>query len=320
MELHQLEAFVAVAEELHFRRAAERLHMAQPPLSRTIQNLERDLGTQLFERSTRSVRLTATGVVLLGPARKLLADAEAARRAVAVAGAGLNGRVRIGFAGPSSNMFVGRLGRLVREQHPGIELSLRSTTYANEALKALARDELDLALVRWATPPPGIESRVISSERYVVVVPPDHGLAGRTSVAMSELEAEDWVALPEDPGSSVRDAFVRAAEADGYTPRIVQTAPDSWTLLALVSEGVGATFSLDSAVQTLRSDWVSVIPHVMGTPVVHSHLVWRRGDDTPSLRAVLDVADRVVAPTLIAEDTDSRLAASQGGLPAGVKG
>ncbi|TFV63798.1 LysR family transcriptional regulator [Geodermatophilus sp. DF01-2] len=291
MDLHQLEAFLAVAEELHFGRAAERLHMAQPPLSRMIKQLERDLGAVLFERTTRSVRLTSAGEALIKPAQEVLEGCRLVRSAVRGAGQGETGRVRLGFAGPSSYLLVGQLARLVRQRQPGIELNLQSVTYAYEALRLVIEGSMDLALVRFAVEPPGIASRVVAEEHYVLVVPEGHRLAGRSEVSMADCRDEAFVALPADPGSSVRDAFVRACYEVGFAPNIVQVAPDSWTVMALVAAGVGVTWSIDTALANMRTDGIVVVPLAEGREPSYARLAWRAKDDNPALREVLRASE-----------------------------
>lgn len=301
MELHHLEAFLAVADELHFGRASERLHMAQPPLSRLIKKLERELGAPLFERTTRSVRLTTAGAALVRPANDVLEGVRVARRAVRSAGRGETGRVRLGFAGPSSHVLVGQLGRVVREQHPGIELSLRSTTYNYEALRSLVDGELDLAIARWRIEPEGVEHRPIAAERYVIVVPASHRFASRKRLSMADLRDEEFVALPADPGSSVRDGMFELSKAAGYQPNVVQTAPDSWTVMALVAAGVGITLTLDTAVANVVQNGISVIPLKEGGRASYQQLVWRQGDRNPALLAVLRSSEEAL-PTPAGSD------------------
>lgn len=299
MDLHHLRAFLAVAEELHFGRAAERLHIAQPPLTRTIKQLERELGVRLFDRTTRRVRLTSSGEALVEPAHQVLESVAAATRAVKSASQGETGRVRVGFAGPSSYLLVGQLSRLVRERHPGIELHLQGTTYATGALRQLLGGDLDLAMVRWTAEPPGIANRIIAVERFVLVVPSDHPLATREHVDMADVAEEQFVTLPPDPGSSVRDAFLHRAHEAGFAPHIVQTAPDSWTLLALVAAGVGLTVSVDTAVNNVLQDGITVIPMDHEFAPTYSRLAWRRGDPNPALRAVLKASEQALpTPTL----------------------
>jgi DNA-binding transcriptional LysR family regulator len=294
MDVHHLRAFLAVAEELHFGRASQRLHIAQPALSRTVKQLERDVGEQLFERTTRSVRLTSAGEALVDPARQVLDGLRAARFAVQTAGRGETGRVRMGFAGPSSHLLVGALGRRVREAHPGIELSLQSTTYGPAALRAVVEGELDVAIVRWESGPSEIASRIVAEEHFVLVVPEGHRLAGRGLVSMADCREEPFVALPGDPGSWVRDAFIRAAHDAGYAPDIVQTAPDSWTVMALVAAGIGITFSVDAAVENVVQTGIAVVPLEEGRRPTYSRLVWRRGNPNPALRQVLRASEEVL--------------------------
>lgn len=296
MEVHHVRAFLAVAQELHFGRAAMKLHIAQPPLSRTIRQLERDLGSRLFDRTTRSVRLTSAGEALVGPAQEILDEFRAARVAVQAAGKGETGRVRLGFAGPSSHMPVGKLARQVRHEYPGIDLIFRSVTYANEGLAHVIDGSLDLAIVRWNVAPPDIASRVVAREHHVIVVPPEHRLADRDIVSMAELRKEAWVGLPGDPGSHVHETFIRRCHEAGYAPDIVQTAPESWTLMALVSAGVGIAFSLDTVTANVSNADLAVLSIKEGQEPVWARLAWRADDRSPALRRVIEVS-RVALPT-----------------------
>jgi DNA-binding transcriptional LysR family regulator len=291
MELQQLRAFLAVAEELHFGRAAERLFMAQPPLSRVIQQLEKEVGARLFDRTTRSVRLTPAGEVLVGPAREIMDRVRSARSAVKGVGLGLSGRVRVGYAGPSSHTLIARLAWLVRQERPGIELSLQSTTYANEALGRVIEGSMDVAIARWELAPPGIASRVVRVEQPVVVVAAAHRLAGGSGVAMADLSGEPFVTLPAHPGSLIRDVLLRSCYEAGFAPDIVQAAPDSWTVMALVAAGVGVTLTLDSALEHIPHTGIAVLPVNGDFPPVYARLAWRANDDSPALHEVLRVSE-----------------------------
>ena len=294
MDPHQLTAFLAVAEEMHFGRAAERLHMAQPPLTRTIKRLERDLGVELFIRTTRSVRLTMAGQALIGPANDVLESCRVARNAVRAAGEGQTGLVRLGFAGPSSHLLVVDLSRQVRRRRPGIELRLRSTTYANDALRSVIDEELDLAIVRWRVRPPDIAQRIVAEERYVLVVPEEHRLADREVVSIAECRDEPFVALPAGPGSTVRETFLRTAYEAGFSPDIVQVASDSWTLMALVGAGVGLTFTLDTAVAGAPGEGIRLVRLAEELPASYARLAWRRDTESPALREVLAASEEAL--------------------------
>ena len=294
MEISQITAFLAVAEELHFGRAAQRLHSAQPPLSRTIRQLEKQLGATLFERNTRNVRLTPAGEALLGPAREILDACRLAEIAVAAAGRGQVGRVRIGFAGVSSHLLIGRWAKLVRHTHPGIEFVLDSSAFASEALNKLLDGTLDIGLVRWIFTPPGIASRVILNEDFVVAVPTDHALAGSDSVRIEELATEPWVTLPADPGSALRDSLQRAAHDAGFTPRIVQSAPDSMALMALVSAEVGCALTVSSVAENVNNPDVVFLPLAGGPSTLQLRIAWRADDDSAALREVLRLSEEAL--------------------------
>ncbi|MFC9838939.1 LysR family transcriptional regulator [Rhodococcus sp. NPDC127530] len=294
MEISQITAFLAVAEELHFGRAAQRLHSAQPPLSRTIRQLEKQLGATLFERNTRNVRLTSAGEALLGPAREILDACRLAEIAVAAAGRGQVGRVRIGFAGVSSHLLIGRWAKLVRHTHPGIEFVLDSSAFASEALNKLLDGTLDIGLVRWIFTPPGIASRVILNEDFVVALPTDHPLSGRDGVRIEELATEPWVTLPADPGSALRDSLQRAAHDAGFTPRIVQSAPDSMALMALVSAEVGCALTVSSVAENVNNPDVVFLPLVGGPSTLQLRIAWRADDDNAALREVLRLSEEAL--------------------------
>nr|WP_240979737.1 LysR family transcriptional regulator [Streptomyces sp. HNM0574] len=282
-------SFVAVAEELHFGRAAKRLQMAQPPLSQQIRQLEKELGVPLFERSTRSVRLTSAGEAFLAPVRTVLEDLDIATRVVRAAGRGEYGRVRVGFAGASSHTALPRLTRAVRAAHPGIELVMRGQTYANRALSRVADGSLDLGFVRLPVAQPGVETRVIGEEEMVCALPADHRLARQERIAVADLADEPFVTFPANTGSSLRDIGLQACEAAGHRPRIVQEAPDSYTILALVAMGVGVTLTLTSCMHIQQTGLV--YRPLAGPPVVlQAALAWRRDNPSAALRSVLDVA------------------------------
>ncbi|WP_326666230.1 LysR family transcriptional regulator [Streptomyces sp. NBC_00385] len=290
MELRHLFAFVAVAEELHFGRAAKRLQMAQPPLSQQIRQLEKELGVQLFERNTRSVRLTSAGESFLQPVRTVIEDLDTAVRAAKAAGRGEYGRVSIGFAGASSHETLPRLTRAVRAAHPAIELVMTGQTYANVALARVADGSLDLGFVRLPVTQPGVTFRVIDEEELVCALPSDHPLAARESVPLEVLAGEPFVSFPANTGSTVRDAMVGACEAAGFNPRVVQEAPDSYTILALVAAGVGVTLTVTS-VQHIQQSGLVYRP-LAGPPIRRqAALAWRADNPSAALRAVLAVAE-----------------------------
>ncbi|MEU6116752.1 LysR family transcriptional regulator [Streptomyces sp. NPDC047117] len=293
MELRHLTAFVAVAEELHFGRAAKRLQMAQPPLSQQIRQLEKELGVQLFERNTRSVRLTSAGQSFLDPVRTVLADLDTATRATKAAGRGEYGRVTIGFAGASTHETLPLLTRAVRAAHPALELVMKGQTYANVALAGVADGSLDLGFVRLPVTQAGVTTRVIDEEELVCALPSDHPLARRRRIPIAALADEPFVSFPANAGSTVRDATVRACEDAGFNPRVVQEAPDSYTILALVAAGVGVTLTVTSC-QHIQQTGLVYRP-LAGPPIrLQAALAWRPDNPSAALRTVLAVAEEAL--------------------------
>lgn len=287
MDIEQLRAFLAVAEELHFGRAAERLHLAQPPLSRTIKQLERQLGSLLFIRNTRSVKLTASGQALIEPARAVLEALRRAEDAVKSADGGEIGLVRIAFAGVSTHRLVARLARTVRSQHPGIELELSSQNFAQPAMKKLVSGATDIALGRWDIIPEDVESKVVMPDELVVALADTHALADSHQLAIGRLAGESFVSLPPHEGSVLPDRLRRLAHAHGFVANVVQIAPDTQTALALVAAEVGCHLTLASVAHNVTDPHVVFVPLADATADVGMRAAWRRGDTNPALRVVL---------------------------------
>lgn len=297
MDFDQLRVFRTVAEELHFGRAAERLHLAQPHLSRTIRALEADLGTPLFDRTTRRVDLTPAGRALLEPAAAILRMGERARADVEAAHRGDSGHLRLSFAGPSSQVMVSRLARAVRERYQRIDLAFRPGRYGPTVVRELLEHTTDLGIARFEHPPPGVESRAVARERGVLVVPAAHPIAEAATVSFADLRGEPFITLPEAVGSAVRAMFVAGCHAAGFAPDIVQTAPDTWTCVALAAAGVGMHVTTASAVRQMILDGVRIVPVGEQTRPLFSYLLWRAGDRDPALARVLGLSEEVL-PTV----------------------
>ncbi|WP_327062700.1 LysR family transcriptional regulator [Kocuria rhizophila] len=290
MEVHEAKAFLAVAEELHFGRAAATLRIAQPPLSRLIKSIEKSLGAQLFERSTRQVSLTPAGAALVEPARELVAASEQARTAVAKSMTGETGRVRLGFAGASINRKVGELARHVRTHRPGVHLELHGSQFSHTAMQKVLDGSLDVAIGRWDFIPSELCSSVIGHEEVMVVLPSNHPLAEAPRVEMSQLAEESWVILPAGPGAALQNRLTSLATAAGFVPRVAQVAPDSWTLVVLVAAQIGCALSLDTVRDNVSSDGVVFRPLAQPQRPLDVQLVWRAADLNPALRAVVRLA------------------------------
>ncbi|WP_367403269.1 LysR substrate-binding domain-containing protein [Kocuria marina] len=295
MEIRHLRTFLAVAEELHFGRAAARLHMAQPPVSQHVQQLEKELGVQLFERNNRSVALTEAGRALLKPAERVLIDVDLARRAAMFGSTGITGRVSIGFAGASSRQALPQITRAVRTGQPGIDLALRGQTYGGAVENQVLAGELDMGFTRLPIRNPGLQWHVFDYERLVIALPEDHPLTQKDQLDVEDLEGEPFVSFPATQGSTVRDATTLVALNAGFTPRIVQEAPDSYTILSLVAAGVGTTVTV-SSVQHIELPGLCYRPFSTPVPQLAAVLVWRKNSTNPALQAVLDIARELLPP------------------------
>ncbi|MCB5275038.1 HTH-type transcriptional regulator BenM [Arthrobacter sp. SO5] len=294
MEIQQIRAFLAVAEELHFGRAALRLHMAQPPLSRAIQRLEHELKAQLFVRSTRTVQLTPEGEALLAPAQDILDACRRSSLAVASVGRGETGRVRVAFAGVSSHVMVGKLAKRVRETHPGIDFELSSSNFALPAMDKVLSGAMEVGLGRWNFIPAVLASRIVANERLVVALYENHPLSGRDALNMTDLAEQPFVTLPEHPGSILHDHLRRLSSAAGYAAEIAQVAPDSQTLMALVAAEIGVALTVSSVPENFSHPGVVFLPLEDPADVIQLRLVWRKDNTSPALREVLGLSEEVL--------------------------
>lgn len=294
MEVDQAKAFLAVAEELHFGRAADRLRIAQPPLSRIIKKLELSLKADLFIRSTRSVELTPAGHALIEPARKLLEGSEAARRAVRDTVSGEIGLVKFGFAGVSVHASVGELARQVRRNCPGVKLELHSSQFSHQGMLRVLDGSLDAVIGRWDFLPAEIDSIIVGVEELLVAIPATHPLAGRKELSFQELSEESWIVLPSGYGSVLQNRLSSLAMSAGFLPEIAHVAPDSWTLVVLVGAEIGCALTLDSVRDNVKGENVKFIPIVTNNKTLDVRLIWNRKNKNPALGSVLETARRVL--------------------------
>lgn len=293
MELVWLVAFVAVAEELHFGRAAARLHMAPSPLSQTIRRLERHLGVRLLQRTTRSVALTAAGESFLRHAREVLADIDLAERAARARGEDVYGTVAVSFSGALNAATLPRLVKAVHGSHRHVALTLTARLATGEAVARLGRGEVDLAFVGLPVDTALVCARAILDEPLDLVVPQGHPLAGRRRVGLPALAQESFVTMPTHPGSALSEVTYAAFARHGIRPHIAQEVNDPYLLLGLVAAGVGVAL-VPSGMRPLLL--VGVERVALADPDVRlvSALAWRREAMTPALAAVLAVAEEVL--------------------------
>ena len=245
MELRQLRYFLVVAEELHFGRAAERLHITQPPLTVAIRRLERELGVQLFERTTRRVILTPAGEAFMQRVGEALAELDNAAGDVAMVAAGKSGRIRVGFVSSASYTTVPEAIRTFRNHRPRVELELSPLT-SGEQIEQLLDGKLDLGLIRDPGEVPGLSLELISTEDLVVVLPETHHLAGFDEIRPEDLEGEPMILFPYRlmPGFVAR--VLKLFDASTATPPVVQQAIHQETVLGLVAAGLGVSILPES--------------------------------------------------------------------------
>lgn len=240
IELRHLRYFTAVAEELHFGRAAERLGIAQPPLSQQIKSLETLVGYALFERRPQ-VRLTTAGEALLEVARRTLAQVEEGLELTRRAGRGEAGRITVGFAASILTTALPEILRTYREQFPGIELRLRELSSAAQA-EALADGSIDVGFVREAvTQSSDLVCEPILREEFVAVLPPAHPLGEHKELPLNDIAEEPFVHFPRAVAPALFDQIADACGRAGFRPRVVQEAQEWLTILGLVEAGLGVS-------------------------------------------------------------------------------
>ncbi|HSV45678.1 MAG TPA: LysR family transcriptional regulator [Ramlibacter sp.] len=296
MDLKRLRHFNVLAETLNFSRAAERLHIAQPALSVSIQKLENELGTKLFERLPSGVILTLAGQAALVEARRLLYHGEQLMRSVRAAADGTGGRLRIGFVGSATYRLIPALIPSFRAQYPDVELVLREATSA--AIMAMLHEEaFDLGIVR--TPllqAHGATLLTLQRDRFVAALPADHPLAQREQLALADLAGEAFIMYSAPDAAGLHAHAMSAFDAAGFAPHIAQEATQVPTVVALVGSGLG----------------IALVPEVMrahGTPgVVYRDLTdiggsetslalaYVAGSESPAAQRFIEVAAAVVSP------------------------
>ena len=298
MELRHLRYFVAVAEELNFGRAAERLRIAQPPLSRQIRDLERELGTPLFERVPRGVVLTPAGRAFLPEARLTLAQAERAQRTAQRAARGETGRLRVGFVEAAS--YSGLLPEVLgffRMHLPSIGISLFEMDSMETQVEAFREGRIDLGLLHGAPADADrwLKVEPVYAEPLVAAVPETHRLAGRTRVSLAEFAEEPFLLFPRHVGPAMYDDVIARCRAAGFSPRVVQTVAGWHTLAGLVGAGVGVTFVPRSLTRPGRPDVKHPAVKDLNVPMEIS-AGWKLGDRSP-VRERFVTALRAVART-----------------------
>ncbi|KVQ08465.1 LysR family transcriptional regulator [Burkholderia ubonensis] len=238
MELKQLRYFVAVADELHFGRAAKRLFISQPALSFDIRKFEDALGVQLFARTSKSVALTNAGEVLLGEARRLLLQAAEAERLTVRSASGYAGRLRVGFVHSMLYRGLPDAVRRFEADHPGVEIVL-SEMNTQAQVQAIQRGQIDLGYAHWGHFPPEVDSTQIHAEPFVCCLQAGHPLAPRRQVALAALADEPFILFPRDAAPHYHDLIIAQCVNAGFSPLIRHEARLWQTILSMIEFGMG---------------------------------------------------------------------------------
>jgi len=291
LEISQLRCFVATAEELHFGRAARRLNMTQPPLSRQIQLLERVVGARLLERTSRQVSLTAAGRVFLPEAQRIVRLAEAATLAVRRAAQGQSGRVAVGFTAVSGYSLVPGLVARAREALPDVGLELYEMVSADQ-VEGLLSGQLDVALLRPPVDRAAFASRPLMAEALAAALPPDDPLASRERLRLVDLHDRPLVMYSRWGAGYFHNLVMRLLDAEGVAPRLVQHVTQIHSMLGLVRAGLGAAVVPASAGE-LHFGEVVFRPLDTDPPrPAEMRFAWRRDNANPVLKSVLDLLDQ----------------------------
>ena len=281
LDLRQMQCFVAVAEELHFGRAARRMHMTQPPLSRHIQLLEHELQLQLLHRTSRSVRLTPAGKAFLQEAVRILAMVQSSAASARRIANGEAGLIRVGFTAGSSYSFLPRLLTRATASMKDVHIALTEMV-TRQQLEALESNTIDIGLQRMPTAQEGMESVCVAREKMMLAIPRHHPLAKGRLPALSDLSGEPFITFSPRDGHYFYRLIDELFASASIFPRYVQQVSQIHSILALVSAGLGVAMVPESA--RLLHFSGSVLRQVKMPPVYADlHLVWKADNDNPAL-------------------------------------
>ncbi|GAB3246155.1 LysR family transcriptional regulator [Nocardioides dilutus] len=292
MDLERLRSFVVLAEQRHFGRAAQQLRIAQPALSRQLQVLEREAGTALVLRSTRSFELTEAGELLLGRARQLLDDVRRTQEDLRLVAQGRMGVSSVGFVGTATYDLLPRVARLARAELPDLDLHVHGELLAPDLVDGLLDRTYDVAVTRPVGPGRGILTSLLRRERLVAVLPAHHRLADRQRIALRDLAGETFVMHPLALASSLTEAVLAACSREGFTPPGIVEVTETSTLVVSVAAGLGVAV-VPQPVRTLRLDGVSYVS-LREAPSIDLCVAVREDDARPSTGRVADLIGRSI--------------------------
>lgn len=296
IDLRRLRYFIAVAEHLHFGRAAQALAVSQPPLSRQVQALEDDLGTRLLTRTQRSVKLTAAGAALLPEAKRLLRQAEALREQAGRAARGETGSLALGFISTAAYNVLPELLATYRRAHPGVKLALQEST-TDVQIALLRSGDLDVGLVLPPVDDPSIEYRPLFRDKLIVALPAawkqfrGRSGSGRASdrIALKSLAQEPFVLFPRKAAPGLHDQIVGFCQRAGFSPRVEQEATQMQTIVSLVAGGMGVAL-VPSTMRQLQRTGVVYRQLADKSPEFEMGLAWKRGSALATAESFIAMA------------------------------
>ncbi|WP_051899354.1 LysR substrate-binding domain-containing protein [Sciscionella sediminilitoris] len=292
IDVRRLHLFMAVADELHFSRAAKRLHVSQPLLSQQIRALEKELGTQLFTRSSRVVELTAAGQALMDATPRVLYELQRATVDVEQAANGVLGRLLVGSVRTALAGITPSIMRALRTEHPELRIDLANMETAAQ-LQALADKRIDVGIVRATTTAEDLILEPLTADPLVAVFPQDHPLAGMSAIEPAQLAAEPFITWPRHLNADFYDILIAYCREHGFSPHIAAEGGDIDTQLAFVAAGIGISLQPSFYATAGRSD-VAFRPLHGTTPHIELRLA-RRKETNPAVQHFVDAARRVAS-------------------------
>lgn len=293
MDFRHIQQFIVLAETLNFRRAAEKLHMAQPPLSVSIRKLEQELGVTLFDRGKEGVKLTKSGEAALEEAQKALFHANQFKLAAQAASTGVGGRLRIGFVGSATHEVLPKLIARFRRAFAGIELDLREAT-SIRIMDELEQEQMDVGVVRIpVSSGSGIRLTTLQTETFVLAVARSHPLADQSSVKLKDLAEKEFILYAGSDAPGLRMAALHACQLRGFMPKVVQEAIQVQTVLSLVEANMGVAL-----VPSISKRFVSrsvVYKTLIDFPASASigiSLAWKESTQSQAVRNFIEVANQ----------------------------
>jgi DNA-binding transcriptional LysR family regulator len=292
MELRHLRYFIAVAEELHFSKAAERLHIAQPPLSQQIQQLEAELGVELFQRKTkRQVQLTEAGQAFLQEAYQLFAQLSKAIDLTQRIGRGEKGQLRVGFTSLVTYDLLPVILLRFREQFPEVELVLQELTTTQQE-QALFNRHIHVGFAHPPLEDNTLNTECIQQERLIVALRESHFLARQENISVRDLLDENFIMFPRHLGPGLYDQILLLCQQGNFNPKVAIEAIQMQTIIGLVSAGIGIAI-VPSSLQNLQRAGVVYRVLKEKTPLVETAVVWRQEEMIPVLREFLQIVRSV---------------------------